>query len=283
MNQPIVSVEKGTFRSRLIPLTATLFAAAALCGASAMATLLHPSSIPAIIADLELGKIYDPSAQMTWLVIYIAVTLVNFVGTLLLSAGLWQIILGRRYEGTELLYKLGEWMLRAVNISAALVLPYFIIRAVRYIILCCGSIEGMVPLYAMVLMEGVLGAQDFVLFTRLRRFLDCCMDAAASIGYTLCSGKLKAPAIPGFAATGFLILGLFDAAIALDRFFTMTYLPKNLSQGYIFPLTADPVQLFSGASFACAAIGSVLLFFYLRGYKYRCESLLLRASKTIKN
>lgn len=279
MNQQTVSVEKSTFRSRLVPIAAVLFAAAAVCGALAVGFLFHPASIPAIISDMELGQIYDPGAQQTWLVIYIAVTVVNCLGTLALSSGIFRVLLGRHYEGTDLLYQSAKWALMGVNISGAAALPYFIFRAVRYIIMCCMVNGGIVPLVSMVIMEGMMGAQACFLFIKLRQFLECAMDAAASIGYTLSSGKLKAPSIPAFSASGFLVLGLFDIGIALDRFFTFVHIQKNLSVIYDFPMATEPVQIISGLSFSFAAAGSILMYIYLRGYKHKSELLLLRSVK----
>lgn len=277
MNRRTITVEKGTFRSPLTPIAAVVFAAAAVFGVLALGSLLLPTSIPAIISDMELGQIYDRAAQRTWLIIYIAVTAVNFLGTSVLSIGIFQVLIGRDYEGTELLYKSAEWALKGVNISSALVLPYFIFRFVRYLSMYLGVNGTMVILFSMVMMEGMMGAQAVFLFIKLRQFLNCSMDAAASIGYTLCAGKLTEPSIPGFSASGFLVLGLFDAGIALDRFFTFVHIQQNLSVTYKFPMTRDLVQMLSGTSFAFAALGSVLLYFYLRGYKNKSERLLIRS------
>ena len=276
MNQQSVSVEKGTFHSRLIPVAAAIFALSALCGILAVASFFHPESIPAIIRDMELGKIYDPSAQRTWLVIYIAVTVVNCVGTLVLSSGIIQALMGRHHQGMDLMYRFAKWMLVAVNISGAAALVYFILRAGRYVILCASVNGGLIPLVSMVIMETLMVAQAWLLFVKLRQFLAAAEDTAASIGYTLTSGKLDAPAIPSFAATGFFVLGLFDFGIALDRFFTFIHEQKNLSVIYEFPVTHDPVQIFSGAAFVLAGVGSVLLWQYLRGYKRTSERLLHR-------
>lgn len=281
MNPQVVSVEKSTFRSWLIPVIVFLFAVAAVCGAAAVGSLFHPASIPAILHDMELGQIYDTSAQRTWLVIYIAVTVVNCIGTLVLSLGMFLVLMGHHYKGTNLLYYGAKWALVGVNVSAMAVVPYFIFRAVRYIITVMqfGIANALVPLYSMVLMEGLMGAQAWFLFVKLRRFLNCSMDTAASIGYTLASGKLKAPSIPGFSASGFLVFGLFDAGIAMDRFFTFIHRQINYVDHFYFPFTKDPVQFLSGLSFAFAAVGSFLLYFYLRGYKSKSERLLMRSFK----
>ena len=279
MNQQIVSIEKGTFKSPLVPIAAFLLAAAAICGALAVATLFDLASIPAILHDMELSQIYDTTAQQTWLVIYIAVTVVNCIGTLVLSLGMFLVLLGRDYQGTNLLYYSAKWALVGVNVSGAAVLPYFIFRAVRYVTIYMnfGIENAMVPIYSMVLSEGLMLALSWFAFVKLRRFLNCSMDAAASIGYTLASGNLKAPSIPGFSASGFLILGLFDAVIAMDRFFTFIHRQINYVDHFSFPLTTDPVQFLSGLSFAFATLGSFLLFFYLRGYKNKSERLLMRS------
>ncbi len=279
MNQQTVSIEKGTFKSPLVPITAVMFAAAAVFSALAVGTLFHPASIPAIISDMELGQIYDPNAQRTWLVIYIAVMVVNCLGALVLAAGLFLVLMGRHYVGTDLLYKTAKWTLKGVNISGAAALVYFIFRAVRYIVLCCQVNGGTLPLFSMVLMEGLMGTQAWILFIKLRQFLECAMDAAASVGYTLTTDKLNAPTIPAFSATGFLVLALFNIGIALDRFFTFVHIQKNLSVTYEFPIATEPVQILSGTAFAFAAAGCLLMFFYLRGYKNKSERLLLRSLK----
>lgn len=276
MNLKTVDVEKGTFRSELVPAAAALFALSALCGLLAVGSLFHPRSIPAVISDMELGQIYDPSAQLTWLVIYIAVTVVNCLGTMVLSSGMAQILTGRNHKGMDLIYQYAKWMLVGVNISGVVVFVYFIVRAALYIFRCLSVNGGLIPLMSMLIMECLMVAQAWILFAKLRQFLSSAMDAAASIGYTLSSGKLDAPAIPAFTATGFLVLGLFDAGIALDRFFTLVHKQKNLSVTYDFPLAQEPVQLLSGASFALAAVGSFLLYRYLREYKRKSERLLFR-------
>ena len=276
MNLKTVDVEKGTFRSGLIPAAAALFALSALCGLLAVGFLFHPDSIPAIISDMELGQIYDPSAQRTWLLIYIAVTVVNCLGTLVLSSGMVQVLTGRNHTGMDLMYQYARWMLVGVNGSGVVAFTYFVIRAALYIFRCLTVNGGLIPLMSMLIMEGLMVAQAWVLFVKLRQFLSSATDTAASIGYTLSSGKLDAPAIPAFTATGFLVLGLFDAGIALDRFFTLVHKQQNLSVTYDFPLAQEPVQLLSGASFALAAVGSFLLYRYLREYKRKSERLLFR-------
>lgn len=276
MNLKTVDVEKGTFRSRLIPAATVLFALSALCGLLAVGSLFHPASIPAIISDLKLSQIFDPSAQRTWLVIYIAVTAVNCVSTLVLTSGMGQVLMGRYHPGMDLMYKYAKWGGVAVNVSGVAATVYFVVRATRYIILCLSINGGLIPLMSMVIMETLMVAQAWLLFTKLRWFLECAVGTTASIGFTLTSGKLDAPAIPSFTATGFLILAFFDFGIALDRLFTFIHEQKNLSVTYGFPMATEPVQLLSGASFATAAVGSILMYIYLRNYKRTSERLLYR-------
>lgn len=276
MNQQSVLVEKGTFRSRWIPVATALFALAALCGVLAVGYLFHPDSIPAIISDLRLSQIYDPSAQMTWLVIYVAVTVVNCVSTLVLAGGMGQVLMGRYHPGMDLMYKYAKYAGVAVNVSGAATAVYFVIRAGRYIFLCLTTNGGLIPLVSMVIMEGLMVAQACFLFVKLRWFLECAVGATASIGFTLTNGKLDAPAIPSFVSTGFLILALFDFGIAWDRLFTFVHKQQNLSVTYDFPLAQEPVMIFSGVAFLLAGVGSLLLWQYLRDYKRKSERLLHR-------
>lgn len=279
MNQQTVSVEKGIFRSALLPVAAFFLAAAAISGALAVGYLFHPASISAILTDLKWGQIHEPGAQRTWLVIYIGVTAINCLGTLVLSSGIFLTLFGRYFVGTSLLYNSAKYAQLAVNLAGAVLLPYFIIRVVRYAIICCQSNDGLMPLVSMLLMEAMMGALAWFLFVELRKFLDCGMDAAASIGYTLSSGKLKPPAIPPFSVSGFLFLGMIDLGIALDRFFSFGYIQTQFEVIYQPPVTRDPVQIISGLSFSFAALGSLALYRYLRGYKSKSEKLLLRRFK----
>ena len=286
MNQQVVPIEKGTFKSIMVPIAAILFTVAAVSGAAAVGTLFHPASIPAIIHDMELGQIYDTTAQRTWLVVYIVTTVVNCIGTLVLSLSMLLVLLRQHYKGTNLLFYSAKWALPLVTVSGAALLPYFIYRAVRYIVIYMnfGIENAMVPLYAMVLSEGLMLALSWFVFVKLRRFLNCSMDTAASMGYTLSSGKLKAPSIPAFTATGFLAFGVFDVIMAMDRFLTFIHRQINYVDHFYFPFTKDPVQFLSGLSFAFAAVGSILLYFYLHGYKSKSELLLMRSFKDeIKN
>lgn len=59
----------------------------------------------------------------------------------------------------------------------------------------------------------------------------------------------------------------------------MLHIQKNFSVTYKFPITSAPVQILSGLSFAFAALGSILLYVYLRRYKNKSEHLLLRADE----
>lgn len=279
MNRKTVTVEKGTFQSPLVPIIAVLFAVAAVCGLAAIGTLFHPSSIPAVIRDMEVAQIYDTGAQMTWLVLYIAVTAVNSVGTLVLSTGMFLVLSGRHYQGMDLLYNSAKGLRIALIGSGAAALAYFIFRAVRYTVLCLQSISGLVPLYAMVVMEGLMLVLAWVVFTKLRQFLECSIDTVASIGYTLSAGKLNAPTIPAFSAIGFLIFAIVDVILAVDRFITFSFTQMNLHLIFKVPVSTDPVQILSGLSLGFAAIGGVLMFVYLRGYKRKSERLLLHPTE----
>lgn len=275
MNRKTVTVEKGTFRSPLVPIIATLFAVAAVCGLAALGTLFHPASLPAVLHDMEVAQIYDASAQTTWLVLYIGVTAVNCFGTLVLSLGLFLVLAGRHYRGMDLLYNSATGLRFVLIGSGVAALVYFVFKAGRYTFMCLQSIGGMVPLYAMVVMEGLMLVFAWIVFTKLRQFLECSIDTAASIGYTLSAGKLNAPTIPAFSAIGFLIFAIVDVVLAVDRFITFSFKQMNLNLIFTIPVSKEPVQVLSGLSFGFAAIGSVLMFIYLRGYKRKSEQLLL--------
>ncbi|MBQ7358630.1 MAG: hypothetical protein IJW63_00885 [Lachnospiraceae bacterium] len=282
MNQQPISVEKSTFESKLIPISTVSFAIAAIFGVLAVGYLFHPSSISAIIKDLIVAEIYDLSAQQTWLFIYIALTVVNCLGTLLLSVGFVLLLMKRYKMGMDLMFHSAKWALTFVNISGAITLAYFIFRSIRYIFVCCQTPnDAAFLLISFVLMEGLMVTQAVFLFIKLRQFLSGCMEATAGIGYTLCYGKITSPSIPPVFVLGFLTLGIFDIGIAWDRFFTFIHIQVQTKVIYKFPLTTDPFQFISGLSFAFAALGNILLYFYLRGYKRKSERILIQSFKNI--
>ena len=282
MNTHSVTVDKKVFKSSLLPLCAVSFTLAAIFGMIAVVYLFHPDSIPAIIKDLIAGQIYDKNAQQTWLVVYIILTILTCLSSIILSVGLITVLLKRYFLGMNVISSGIKFAIYALNISGVILLILFIYKSIKYIIQCLQDInEGIFPLFAFVLMEGFMFTLICLLFFNLRKFLECCMEASTSINYMLYSGKINTPSIPPFSVHGFLILGLVNAYFVFDRFFTFSYTQIRNQVIYLLPMTKEPIHIYSGLSFGFACIGCISLYFYLRGYKKKSEQLLFRPMNEI--
>ena len=176
-----------------------------------------------------------------------------------------------------------QWLLWGVNGAGILAAVLYVYRFVRYAVLCMSVRNGLYPLYAMVISEALMGALAGFVFVQLRHFLNCVCDSGASMAYTLATGKLDSCSIPGFAATGFLILGLLCLTLAADQLVTVTAAYDYIRGYYKLLVSQNPIQLCTAACFLCCAAADILLFAYLKRYKRICERALYEARKTILN
>lgn len=283
MNNHSISVDKNTFKSPLIIISALFFSIAAILSILSVVYLFHPNSISAIRKDILANQIYDPDAQKTWLVIYIVLTVLNCICTLVLSIGLLLILLKAQHLGTLLISNSINCAIYALNISGIGLLVLFIFKSIKYIIQCFQDInEGIFPLFAFILMEGFMFTLVCLLFFKLRHFLECCMESITSISYMLYTSKITAPSLPPSSIYGFLILTFVNAYLVFDRLFSFAYTNVRNEIIYYLPMSKEPIHIFSGLSFGFASIGCILLYFYLRGYKKKSELLLYRSIKNIE-
>lgn len=282
MNNQTVTVEKGTFRTVLLPFIAVAFILAAIFSCMAVGFLFFPSSIQAIRNDLIAGQIYDTGALKTWTVVYILFTIISCLSTLILAAGMALVAFNRSQNGLSILSSGAKISLYGLNISGIIVLVYFIARAIRYVIICFQDLEAMMfSLIAFIFLEGVMFTFVCLIFFKLRHFLESCMESTSSISYMLCSGKIADPTIPPLSVSGFLALFFVNIVLGLDRFFSFSYTQVLNNVVYNIPFTRDPIHFFSGMAFCFAGLGSLLIFLYLKSYKRKCELLLFRSIKEI--
>ena len=279
MNRPSIPVSPDILRSRLILPAAIAYLLSALTGLASVALLLVPGSGQVMLEDMLRGGITDYSALTTWQVIHAAVTVINFLWAVMMSLCLLAALTGRAGKGMDLVYHAAQIWLKIVNVTGVCALVLLICRLVSYIIRTSNPNDWLYLVYAMLISEALMVVQAWFLFTLLRRFLNCLCDCAASMGYTLVSARLDQPTIPGFAATGFLILSLFGLGLTFDRFFTVTIV-RDHWQDYYALLTAEhPLLRFSAAAFFFGSVGSILISVYLRRYKRTCERLLFQSAK----
>ena len=279
MNDDTIRVELNIFRSPLPAVAAVLYALAGLCGLAGAALLLDPGSRAALTEDLVLSGILERSAISSWQLIHTVIGILAFLCPATMALGMGLTLKGQVHKGMTVLHHLAKILHYGVLGSGCAALAALIYRVVRYIAFCVGINGGAYLVYTMVLSEAIMVAQAFLLFQLLRRFLMNARECAASIGYTLSSSKLDKTTYPAFAATGFLILGIFCIAISADRLFTLTIVDSFPQDYYAILVTKDPIQLFTGAALGFSAVADILLFVYLRRFKRTAERIIYAERK----
>lgn len=272
----IVAVSVDTFRSRLIPAAAVLCTLAALFSIGAAAALLMPGSVDTLTEDLMLGGISDPDALQMWKLIHISVTVASALCSTVMAVCLILVLMGKIGKGLDLLHDGAQWLLRAVKVAGVLALVVLAFRLLLYMVLSFSRDDGVYYLFAMLLYEGLLVAAVWFLYRQLRTFLSCICDSTMSMACTFVTGELDDVSIPGFTATGFLILCFFNLAIGVDRMFTLTVVHTYLEDYYWILIADDPLLYLSAIALLLSAAVDLMLYFYLRRYKRISERLLYR-------
>lgn len=277
-NQTPVPVQPGMFRNKLAPAAAICLSLAAVLGLGAVLFFLDPSYFPYLTEKILRSGIRTVSALNTWTVIHIAITVLCCICPAVTAWGMGMALRGNQARGMNFLAGAAQAALRAVHISAILALALFLYRAFGYFQGLIGREDWLYRLFASCVMEGLAVSQAVFLYKLLCNFLDACEGAAASIGYTLSSGKLDPGSIPAFAATGLLILGIVGIGLSVDRLVTMTIASDGFKQYYKFLVATHPGQWFCAATLFVGGIGDILLSLYLKFYKRTSERAVFYAS-----
>lgn len=269
------------FRSRLIPGATILYTLAALFGIPGIILLFSESYAALWLQEMILGGI--TSGLAAWQLIHTAVVVFSFLCPAIMATGLWLTICKRTVPGMRLLSTMAQWLLYGVNATGILALIYLIYRIVRYTAYCIPLNEGIYLLYATMLPESVMILQAWFLWKKLREFLDSFYGSAASITYTLTSGKLDSQPIPGFTATGFLVLAVFGFLLIIDELFTLTIVQSYVQDYYKILIASHPGQYFAAACLLCGAMANILMSLYLRRYNRIHERAVyyFRKNKTV--
>lgn len=267
----------GLFRSRLIPCSAIFYTIAALCGIPGVLLLFSPAYTQFWYQEMLLSGI--SSGLAAWRLIHIAVTVFSFLCPMVMAVGLWLAMGKKTIPGMRLISTMGQWLLYGVNSTGMLALLYLIYRVVRFVAYCTTRNEGLYLLYTTLVPESVMVLQAWFLWKKLREFLDCFCDSAASITYTLSSGNLDSLPTPSFTATGFLILGIFGILLAADQIFTMTIVYSYPHAYYKLLAATHLGQYFACLTLLCGAIANILISIYLRRYNRLHERAIYYAKK----
>ena len=259
-----------------------MYILSALLGIPGIILLFSPDYQSFLIRDLMVSGIANPSSLRTWRMLGSGITVLAFAGPCLMAAGLTAARFHRPARGAGLLATAAQWLLWGVTAGGIAAAAVFLIRLVRYIVINSTEPSGVMAIYSMLISESLMAVITVFLFFLTRRFLNCCIDSGTSIAYTAATGKADNRSIPGFTATGFLILGIAGLVLAVDRLLTMTIV-VNVVKSYYKILVADhPGLWLEAACLTCGSGANFLMYRYLRRYKKQTEQLLYDARKTQK-
>lgn len=276
MEKGRIPVDRALFRSPLIPVAAVLAVVGAVCGLISVALLFAPGSVVGLVKDLYLGGITDRSAVQTWKFLHIAMTVLCFVWSAVMAGCLWAAVCKRPGQGLLVLSTAGEWSFYTLNGAGVLTLVYMVYRLVRYVIASLAINEWAYLLYAMLVSEALMIFLAVMAFVLLRRFLNGLSDTAASMARAITGGTMASGIIRTITPAGFLVLGVAELMLSLDRFFTLTIV-QSFPQDYYQILIADePLLLFSGIMFIVSALCNFLLAVYLLRRKRTFEKLIFQ-------
>lgn len=276
MEKGRIPVDRALFRSPLIPVAAVLAAVGAVCGLISVALLFAPGSVEGLVKDLYLGGITERSAVQTWKFLHIAMTALCFIWTAVMAGCLWAAVYKRPGQGLLVLATAGEWSFYALNGAGVLTLVYMVYRLIRYVIASFAINEWAYLLYAMLVSEALMIFLAVMVFVLLRRFLNGLSDTAASMARAITGGTMASGIIRTITPAGFLVLGIAELMLGLDRFFTLTIV-QAFPQDYYQILVADePLLQFSGVMFIASALCNFLLATYLWRRKRTFEKLIFQ-------
>ncbi len=260
--------------ARLLPWVLVLCALATVLGIPGICKIFTPEYRAYLYQDLVLGGIASGTALKTYLAIQMGLTAAGPLCACVLAVCLGVTYFRKSPSGISFLSTLAQWLVRLLNLAGLILVGAFVYHFVGYTIACLGMDGGLYPLYAMALFEALMVALAVLLFFTLRSFLNSLCDAAASIAYTLATGKMDNASIPAFSATGFLLLGIGCLLVAVDQMFTLTIATDTISSWYEILVSPQPAQWGTAAGLLCCALADGLLFLGLRRYKAICERIL---------
>lgn len=268
------------FRCSFVPGAACFYTAAALCGIPGITLFFDPAATELWYREMLSSGI--TSGLAAWRLIFMAVNLFACVCPAIMAAGLWLNLKNQHVAGMKYLTSLPQWLLHGTTITGAVALAYLIFRSVRYIAYCATKNEGLYLLYTSIIPEALMVTQAWFLWKTLRKFLECFSDTAASINYTLVTGKLDSMSTPGFTVTGLLILAAAGIVIAFDRIFTVTIVYDYLAPYYKIIAASHWSQYAAAATLFFGAVANILLALFLRRYNRLHERALYYARKQHK-
>lgn len=279
MPQKTIPISPEEFKHPLVPAAAVFYTLSALLGVVGVVLLFDSQYAAILVQDRLAGGVVLKSALVIWQCIDTGITVLSCLCPAAMAIGLW-LVLRRRYAvGMKVISRLFQYLLWAVYGSALFTLGCYLFGMIRNTVYYLSFNAGLYYVYSLLITEGLMGVQAWLMFLLVRKFLRDSGDCTFSIAYTLTSGKLDSVSIPSFPRLGFLILGCVQLALACNYIGTIV-LVENYVQNYYQLLMAEhPGQYLAAATLICGALGNFLLSFYLRNYNRICERTRFRASR----
>lgn len=264
---PVASVRAST----------VFYALAAITGIPGVVLLLSPDYTAFLLQDLATGGITDPSSLHSWRIIQGAVSLLACIGPAILAGSLSFTLRGKPVRGLGFLSGAAQITLYGVTISGGLAVPVFLFRFVRFLIVSSRTPDGLMLIYSMLISEALMVTQAAFLFVLIRKFLNCSIDSATSIAYTLATGKADTRSISGFPAVGLTVLSIVGIVLAITRVFTVTIIRTTIASYFKLLVTSHPALIIEAICLLLGAVANLLLAHYLRCYKRNTEQLLFQS------
>lgn len=277
MEDSFIRIDPRSLQSRLTIPCIIFYALAALCGAVGIGLMFSGKYTQVLLQDMALSGITNPASQQTWMGVNRAVTLLSCLCPAIMATGLLLSRGNHPLRGMGLLSRAAQGMLWFVRISGGCACIVFVYRFFRYIAIYLSHPSGLMAIYSMVISEALMGAQAAFLFVMICRHLNVCIDSAASITYTLATSRLDSRSIPGFAATGFLILSIVGIALACNRMFTVTIVVNVVRSYYKLLVSSHPGLILESLCLVLGSAANFMMYRILKKYKQQTERKLFEA------
>lgn len=279
MKQSPIAISPDRLRSPLLSVTAVFYTLSALLGVAGVALLFDSSYAAILVQDRIDGGVVNPSSLKIWYLIDTSITLLSFLCPAVLAAALWTILRGRFAGGMKIVSIMFQGLLWLLYGSSILTLVIYAGKMLLYIGFFLPYNEAVYLIYELVLSEGIMGVQAWLIWLALRKFLRDSRDCTYSITYTLTSGKLDSLSIPSFPRLGLVILGCMELVLACNSIFTIVLVENYAGNYYKLLIASHPGQYLAVATLITGAVGNFLLSGYLRHYNRVCERTRFQASR----
>ena len=279
MSRKIIPVTPSHFKTPLAPAAAIFYTLSALLATAGIVLLFDGEYAAILVQDRIDGGVVLRSALTLWYWIDSTITLLSFLCPALMATGLWLVLRGRFSSGMKIITRLFQGLLMAVYATSLVALGYFLFIVLRNSLLYLRYNAGVYYVYTLLITEGLMGVQAWLLWLVIRKFLRDSIDCSISITYTLTAQKLDSMSIPSFPRLALIVLGIAQLVLACNSIFTIVLVENYVQNYYKLLIATHPGQYLAAATLVTGALGNFLLSLFLRRYNRTCERTRYEASR----